>query len=116
MPKCRQLLLSSVIAVVIAVALAGGLATSASAQEPVTVCHLTAFGYTELQVAEAEVEGHLAHGDVRPDEYGACPTDEPEPGANPFVTFFRALLRIFLQFLASLFGGLFGGSNVSFSQ
>lgn len=117
MSKSRQLLLMTVIAV----ALAGGIATTASAssQAPVTVCQLTAFGYIQIQVPEDEVDEHLADGDVLPDEYGACPTQEPEPGASPFVTFFRELLRIFFQFLANLFGGLFGGfggANVGFSQ
>ena len=114
MSKCRQLLLASVIAV----ALAGGLATSALAsnQATVTICQLTAFGYIQRSVPESEVNAWLEDGAVMPDEYGACPSEAPEPGGSPFVTFFRELLQLIFQFLASLFSGFFGGSNVSFAQ
>ena len=81
-------------------------------------------------LADAGVAGHagtplqrlqivklwLEEGAAMPDEYGACPSEAPEPGGSPFVTFFRELLRLIFQFLASLFSGIFGGGNVSFAR
>ena len=115
MSKTRQLLLTTVIAV----ALAGGIATSASAsngQALVMICEQAAFGYIQVQVPEDEVDEWLAGGAVLPDEYGVCPAGEPGPGQSPFVTFFRELFGLIFHFLAAVFGGLFGGHNVGFSR
>ena len=72
MSKCRQFLLTTVIAV----ALAGGITTTVQAsttQAPVLICQLTAFGYIERYVPEDQVDDWMANGAVLPDEYGVCP-------------------------------------------
>lgn len=37
------------------------------------VCHWANHKYVEINVSNNAVPAHMRHGDVMPDEYGACP-------------------------------------------
>ena len=39
----------------------------------VTVCHFANHKYFAITIGAPAVPAHLRHGDVMPDEYGACP-------------------------------------------
>jgi hypothetical protein len=65
------------IALIVPVALAGGLGastlTASAGTDKVTICHLASSKYVKITVSESAVPAHLKHGDVLADAYGDCP-------------------------------------------
>jgi hypothetical protein len=41
--------------------------------QKVIVCHLAGRKYVKITIPKDDLRTHLRHGDVMPDEYGACP-------------------------------------------
>jgi hypothetical protein len=99
-----------------ALALAGGLAATAVAQDggqpKQSLCHIAGGGYVEIEVAQPSVAAHLAHGDVMPDEYGECPGGGPGPG-QWFVSGLVQFFQFLFHWLSQGWHG-FGGGQVAF--
>jgi hypothetical protein len=67
-----------VVAIVVPALILGIFAVSAVFATPPqgksTICHHAAQKYIQITVSNSAVDAHLRHGDVMPDEYGACPS------------------------------------------
>jgi len=73
MRKVRRLVAAALLpALVVAAARAASVLGSPQGKQD--VCHLTGNGsYHLINVSMNAMPAHLRHGDVLPDEYGACP-------------------------------------------
>jgi hypothetical protein len=72
MTRARRLLLSLALPVVILLSIAATAAGAGHAGK-VEICHFASHKYVEISVSTNALPAHMRHGDVMPDEYGACP-------------------------------------------
>ena len=66
-----------VVAIVVPALILGIFAVSAAFAAPhgkTTICHAAAHKFVQITVSDNALPAHFGHGDVMPDEYGACPS------------------------------------------
>jgi len=69
----RRLVASLVIPALILATFAASNAAAGGPNGKVTICHWANHKYVEITVSKNAEPAHMAHGDVLPDQYGACP-------------------------------------------
>ena len=73
MGRARRLLISVLLPAIILVGFAATAAANGGPAGKVTVCHFASHKFVEINISNHALQAHLAHGDVLPDQYGACP-------------------------------------------
>ena len=73
MNAVRRLVASLVIPAVILATFAVSSTVAGGPNGKVTICHWANHKYVEITVSQNALPAHMAHGDVLPDQYGACP-------------------------------------------
>ncbi len=73
--RARRLLISFLLPVIILIGFAATAAANGSGGPAgkVDVCHFASHKFVEINISTHALPAHLAHGDVLPDQYGACP-------------------------------------------
>jgi len=73
--RARRLLISFLLPVIILIGFAATAAANGSGGPAgkVDVCHFANHKFVEINISTHALPAHLAHGDVLPDQYGACP-------------------------------------------
>jgi hypothetical protein len=74
MRRFQHLLVAIVVPALILVIFAVSAAFAVGPQGKSTICHFASHKYVQISVSNNAVDAHLRHGDVMPDEYGACPS------------------------------------------
>jgi hypothetical protein len=69
----RRILATLVIPALILATFAVSGAAAGGPNGKVTICHWANHKYVEITVSSNALPAHMAHGDVMPDQYGACP-------------------------------------------
>lgn len=70
----RHLLVAIVVPALILAIFAVSAAFAVGPQGKSTICHHASRKYVQITISNNAVPAHLRHGDVMPDEYGACPS------------------------------------------
>ena len=74
MRRFQHLLVAIVVPALILVIFAVSAAFAVGPQGKSTICHHASHKFVQITVSNNAVDAHLRHGDVLPDEYGACPS------------------------------------------
>lgn len=74
MRHLRHLFVAIVVPALILGIFAVSVAFATPPQGKTTICHHSAHKYHQITISNSALPAHLRHGDVLPDEYGACPS------------------------------------------
>jgi hypothetical protein len=73
MNAARRLVVTLVVPALMLAVFAVNIAAAGGPNGKTTVCHLSSSWFHAITISNSALPAHLQHGDVAPDDYGACP-------------------------------------------